>query len=148
MEHQCYIHCIVCFQYFIIELKICFPLLFIFHNWVIKNYNGFVVHFLTAWFVLNRGSITFLIAISEVITVMIHKLWAVRPLEFCFYRNYAYVNTHSYDWYTVPAMWKFQQFKKFQKSLENSWFPADWVICFWDIRPVFTKSIQWFKTDP
>ena len=44
--------------------------------------------------------------------------------------------------YHMPAMWKFQKFQKFQKSFENSWFLADWVICFWELRPlfVFTKK--------
>ena len=41
--------------------------------------------------------------------------------------------------YHMPAMWKFQRFQKFQKSLENSWFPADWVICFWELRPCVHK---------
>ena len=38
--------------------------------------------------------------------------------------------------YHMPAMWKFQKFQKFQKSLEKSWYPADWVICFWELRPL------------
>ena len=67
------------FQYLKIELKICFPLLCFFCISMPKKDNAsrqirISGSFLTALFILNRCSITFLIALSEVITVMIHNL--------------------------------------------------------------------------